>query len=128
MKLNRNAERRLHPRLEQKLPIRVAVNGYDFVTSTENVSCVGAYCHIDKYVPPFTKVMVRLSLPVRTSSGSKKYDVECKGVLVRTEDEKKGGFNVAIYFNEIKDSQRKKIEQYVSQFIPKESIAQKPAR
>ena len=128
MKLNRNAERRLHPRLEQKLPIRVAVNGYDFVTSTENVSCVGAYCHIDKYVPPFTKVMVRLSLPVRTSSGSKKYDVECKGVLVRTEDEKKGGFNVAIYFNEIRDSQRKKIEQYVSQFIPKESIAQKPAR
>ena len=128
MKLNRNAERRLHPRLEHKLPIRVAANGYDFVTSTENVSCVGAYCHIDKYVPPFTKVMVRLSLPVRTSSGSKKYDVECKGVLVRTEDEKKGGFNVAIYFNEIKDSQRKKIEQYVSQFIPKESIAQKPAR
>ena len=46
--------------------------------------------------------------------------LECKGVVVRTEDEEKGGFNVAIFFNEIKNPQKQKISQYLSQFIPKE--------
>lgn len=112
------AERRQYPRLEQQLPLKVIANGYDFVTTTQNVSCVGAYCRIAKYVPPFTKVMVKLSLPVKKDSGSKNYHLECKGVLVRTEDEPGGGFNIAIFFNEIRDDQRKKISEYINQFIP----------
>jgi hypothetical protein len=113
----RKQERREHPRIEQKLPIKVAADGYGFVTSTMNVSCVGAYCHINKYIPPFTKVAVKLSLPVATTAGKKNYTVECKGVLVRTEDEQKGGFNIAIFFNEINDDQKKKISQYLNQFL-----------
>lgn len=112
------AERRQHPRIEQTLPLQVAANGYDFTTTTQNVSCVGAYCCINKYVPPFTKVMVRLSLPVATSDGNKKYGVRCKGVVVRTEDESRGGFNIAIFFNEIKECERQKITQYINQFLP----------
>ena len=114
-------ERREHPRIDHRLPIKVAANGYDFATTTENISCVGAYCRIEKYVPPFTKVMVRLSLPVKTGNISKKYDVSCKGVLVRAEDEKSGGFNVAIFFNDITQGQRKIISRYVNQFLPKET-------
>ena len=49
-------EKRLHPRIAHELPLRIAVNGYDFSTSTHNISCVGAYCHLDKYMPPFTKI------------------------------------------------------------------------
>jgi hypothetical protein len=111
-------ERRLYPRVEQKLPIKVAANGYDFSTSTQNISCLGAYCHIDKYVPPFTKVMIRLNLPrkgVNRLSGS---EVECKGVVVRSLDEERGGFNIAIYFNAIKEAQRQKIADYLAQFLP----------
>ena len=116
---NKKAERRQYPRIEQVLPLKVAANGYDFATSTLNVSCLGAYCHIDKYMPPFTKVMVRLALPVSTLNGNKNYNVECKGVVVRSEDESRGGFNIAIYFNEIGGSQRHKISQYINQFLPK---------
>jgi hypothetical protein len=119
MTRNKKAERRQYPRIEQRLPLKVAANGYDFVTSTLNVSCVGAYCHIDRYMPPFTKVIVRLSLPISTVNGNKHYDVECKGVVVRSEDESKGGFNIAIYFNEIGDSQRHRISRYINQFLPK---------
>jgi len=118
-------EKRLHPRLNHRLPIKVVANGYDFSTSTHNVSCVGTYCHIEKYVPPFTKVMVRLALPVTSAEGSKNYDVECKGVIVRTDDENKGGFNIAIFFNQIRDGQRKKIAQYISQFLPQDTSATK---
>ncbi|MBU1090955.1 MAG: PilZ domain-containing protein [Candidatus Omnitrophica bacterium] len=110
-------ERRVHPRIEQRLALKVAVNGYDFITSTQNVSCVGAYCHINKYMPPFTKVMVKLDLPIIEQNRNKHLDLQCRGVVVRTEDASSGGFNIAIFFNHINDSQRNKISQYVSQFL-----------
>lgn len=115
------AERRQYPRIERQLPFRVVANGYDFVTFTQNVSCVGAYCRINKYVPPFTRVMVKLSLPVSQGSTDETLLVECKGVVVRTEDESSGGFNIAIFFNAINDSQRNKISQYLNQFLPQKS-------
>jgi len=110
-------ERRLHPRLDHKLPLNLAVNGYDFSTSTHNISCVGAYCHLDKYMPPFTKISVKLSMPHK-GQAHKNTIVECKGVVVRSEDEVKGGFNIAIFFNEMRDEQRKKISAYIKQFLP----------
>lgn len=118
---NTKAERRRYPRIEQKLPVNVAADGYGFATVTKNISCVGAYCHIDKYIPPFTKVAVRLTLPITLKSGDRVAFVECRGVIVRTEDETSGGFNIAIFFNDIKDSQRHKISQYINQFLPEES-------
>lgn len=111
-------EKRQYPRINKNLPLRIAANGYDFITTTQNVSCVGAYCHIDKYVPPFTKIMVKLSLPVVVDSKKRNYDVECKGVVVRTEDENEGGFNIAVFFNQIDERQRQKISEYISQFLP----------
>jgi len=110
-------ERRQFPRVEQKLPLKIAANGYDFATVTNNISCIGTYCHIDKYIPPFTKIAVRLTLPVTSRIQVKNYSVECKGVVVRTEDEISGGFNIALFFNDIKDSQRQKISQYINQFL-----------
>lgn len=110
-------ERRQHPRLDQQLPLDLAVDGYDFSTTTRNISSVGAYCHLDKYMPPFTKISVKLSLPSKDQPG-KNTVVECKGVVVRTEDEVNGGFNLAIFFNEMRNEQRKKIAQYISKFLP----------
>lgn len=114
-------ERRKYPRIEQRLPMRVLANGYDLATTTENVSCVGAYCHLEKYIPPFTKLAVKVSLPTPVKNGIKDVQVECRGVIVRTEDDGKSGFNVAIFFNGIGESQRKKISQYISQFLPEDS-------
>ena len=114
------AERRRYPRIEQRFPIKLAANGYDFATSTQNVSCVGTYCHITKYMPPFTRVLVKLTLSVSGDYGNKNYNVECKGVVVRTEDEARGGFNIAVFFNEINGEQKKKISEYISQFLSKE--------
>jgi len=111
------SERRKHLRVTQKLPIALSANGYDFTTTTQNISCVGAYCHIDKYVPPFTKVLVKMDIP----SASAKSNVVCHGVVVRTEDDRNKGFNVAIFFNAIRDAQRKKISRYISQLLSCES-------
>ena len=113
------AERRRYPRVEKKLPLNVAADGYDFVTSSQNISCVGVYCHVNKYIPPFTKIAVKIRLPKNSNVKTTECDVECKGVIVMTEDEKSGGFNIAIFFNEIKSSQRNKISCYLAQFLPK---------
>lgn len=112
------AERRRYPRIEKVLPIKIVADGYDFATCTQNVSCTGAYCHLDKYMPPFTKIAVRVTLPIADGDSLKTMDVECTGVIVRTEDDQKGGFNSAIFFNGIKAHQRKKISQYINQFLP----------
>jgi hypothetical protein len=120
--LNSGAERRQYPRLEKKLSFKLRANGYDFATTTENISCIGAYCHVNKYIPPFTKVAVKLTLPMRiTDTAGKKCKVESNGVIVRTEDAKSGGFNIAIFFNEIKDEQRQKISRYISQALSDKS-------
>ena len=111
-------ERREHPRLEQKLPVKVAASGYGFSTSTQNISCLGAYCKIEKYIPPFTRVSVKLTLPVKTKEEKKNYTLDCEGVIVRTEDKEKEGFNIAIFFNRINNSQRKVITEYINQFLP----------
>lgn len=108
------SERRQYPRINRQLPIKIAANGYNLSTSTQNVSCVGTYCHIDKYIPPFTRLMIKLALPI----GGKKSNVECKGVIVRSEDEANGGFNIAIYFNGINENHKKTISRYVNQFLP----------
>jgi len=119
MEYNRT-ERRRYPRIEKVLPIKIVADGYDFATSTQNVSCTGAYCHLDKYMPPFTRIAVRVTLPITDGDTMKTMDVECTGVIVRTEDDRKGGFNSAIFFNGIKEHQRKKISQYINQFLPQD--------
>ena len=120
-------ERREHPRLAQELPFKVAANGYDFSTTTQNISCAGAYCLIKKYIPPFTRVAVKLTLPVKTPVEAKNYTIDCQGVIVRTEDKEKEGFNIAIFFNRINNSQRKIITEYINQFLPHNSSAVVPS-
>jgi len=115
-----NSERRLYPRIQQSLPINLAADGYDFSTTTDNISCVGAYCKVDKYIPPFTKIAIKLCL-FMSGGKSRGLTAQCKGVVVRTEDDQNEGFNVAIFFNEIKDPEKQKIHRYISQFIPQSS-------
>jgi hypothetical protein len=112
-------ERRLYPRVDTVLPVKIAADGYAFASTTQNVSCVGAYCHLARYIPPFTRIAVKLTLPISRKDKVENSSVECSGVIVRTEDDAQGGFNIAIFFNEIKNTQRQKISHYISQFLPK---------
>jgi hypothetical protein len=107
------AERRQHPRINERLPFTLKAEGFDAVTETINLSCLGAYCQLDKRIPVMTHLEITLALP----RGEKKKEVEyieCRGVVVRVEE---GGsqfrrgsvYNTAIYFNEIEESERQKI-------------------
>jgi len=106
-------ERRIHPRIDHQLPLNVAFNEHAFTTNTQNLSCLGTYCRIDKYIPPFTRVRIKLDLPVN----NEKHNVECDGVVVRSDDDADGTFDIAIYFNRIQDHSRQKLTDYVSQHV-----------
>ncbi len=123
MKKINYAEKRQHPRADLTLPVQIAANGYGFETTTQNISAAGAYCCIDKYIPPFTRVAVKMTLPIVERNKKQDCNVECSGVVVRSVDHAKQGFNVAIFFNDIKESQRKKISHYINQFLPQASLA-----
>ncbi|MBN1913490.1 MAG: PilZ domain-containing protein [Candidatus Omnitrophica bacterium] len=116
--MKKGIERRRYPRFETELPLDLAVDGYAFRTTTENVSCIGAYCHLDKYLPPFTKIAIKLTLPIHGQNRLESSVIACNGVIVRTEDDAAGGFNIAIFFNEIREKQKQKISRYLSQFLP----------
>ncbi|MFH1441539.1 MAG: PilZ domain-containing protein [Candidatus Omnitrophota bacterium] len=120
MKKNKSKEidRRVDPRIYHELPLYIAANGYDFKTTTQNISCSGAYCQIKKYIPPFTKLAIKMTLPIKKNNKKEKIDIKCKGVIVRSDDTTKNGFNIAIFFNEISENQREKIAQYIHQYLP----------
>ncbi len=117
------SDKRLHPRVEKAFPVKIAVNGYDFTTNTENISRTGTYCRINKYIPPFTKVSIKLILKGMGPKKEHAVSVECKGVVVRSDDSPDGSFNIAIFFNDIKESECKKLAQYLSHLLENASMA-----
>ena len=110
-------ERRRYPRIEKELPLKIRTDEYDLVTQTKNLSCIGAYCAVDKYIPPLTKLSIILLLPLKTKNKNTNVKIQCKGVVVRTEGKPPEGFNIAIFFNEISPRDKDKIATYVSEHI-----------
>ncbi|MEK6715497.1 MAG: PilZ domain-containing protein [Candidatus Omnitrophota bacterium] len=114
MKLNRQDERRSHPRVETTLPLRIKNPEFDIVTSTKNISSVGAYCQVDRYLAPLTKLDIALVLNQQNNSNNNtnSIKVRCRGVVVRTE-QAIDKYNIAIFFNDIAEPEKEKINSFV---------------
>jgi c-di-GMP-binding flagellar brake protein YcgR len=110
-------ERRRYPRIKKILPLKVSTDEYDISTETHNLSCIGAYCTVDRYIPPMTKLSILLFLPKDKKDYTK---ISCKGVVVRTEKQSLKKYNIAIFFNEISESQKNKILKYTEKYLPKD--------
>lgn len=115
-------ERRRYPRTKERVPLKIK-NGVDIFTQTENISCIGAYCPIDSYISPMTKLKITLLLPLKVRDKIINKKVECRGVVVRTEKTQDHPYRIAIYFNQISRSDMQKINQYVDYHRQKEETA-----
>ena len=114
-------ERRQFPRLSKNVPIKLCGDDYDVVTETKNLSCIGAYCQVDKYFEPMTKLDIHLLLPLKKKEKIVTKKVSCRGVVVRVESQPAGeNFKIAIFFNEI----QKKDSKILSGFI--DAVSGKP--
>jgi hypothetical protein len=110
-------ERRRHPRINERVPFTIRSEDFDSVTETLNLSCLGAYCLLNKCLPLMMSLKITLALPRGGQAKAIDY-AECQGVVVRVEEaesHRQGGreYNTAIYFNEIEESQKRKIARLI---------------
>ncbi len=120
-KLN-DQERRRFARSASNLAIKLEDKEIDFVTETKNVSCIGAYCQVESYLPILTKLKITLLFPKQKGLKSAKH-IACEGTVVRVERSsdplESNKYNIAIYFNQISRSDMK----FVDAFVKKNSAS-----
>ena len=111
-------ERRSHPRIEKNVPLKIKDDQFDIVTETKNISCSGAYCIVNQYLSPMTKVAITLLIPIPKSDNKATIKkINCQGVVVRTEPNfqtKDGEYKIAIFFNQIGGKDMQDISSYVN--------------
>ena len=107
-------ERRRHKRIDSRLPLKLKEGDYDLITETKNVSCSGAYCEVNRYLPPLTKINVTLVFP---RAKGETETITCQGIVVRTDHMPySNGTNyycVAIYFSDINKADMSKLSAFV---------------
>ena len=116
---NNRLERRRSPRVKQQVPLKIRLDDYDLVGQTRDISCIGTYCTVNKYIPPFSIISIVLLLPLKINNRNRVCNMRCQGVVVRTEEnfENNKKYNIAIYFNRLNQSDKAKLLQYVQQYL-----------
>lgn len=110
-----SSERRRAPRVAERVKVTVHGDGPPLEAETKNLSATGAYCLVDRFVPPMTKLDLRFELP--QPSGHAR--VHCAGVVVRMDpvitQADRGRYHMAIYFTALSARNRQAITRYVQE-------------
>jgi hypothetical protein len=114
-------EKRRHPRIAKNLPLKLADAKSTFITETKNISRAGAYCKVKEIIPPLTKLAITLFVPSVQSKLNQDHKIKCEGVVVRTEPVVESGaikfYNIAIFFNHIREHDAQIIEKYIEWYL-----------
>ena len=122
--INIPKERRASTRLEKSIPLKICSDDFDIITETRNLSCAGAYCRINKHLDPMTRLKVHLLLPIKKRKKVITRNIACQGVVVRVEPQPGNDhFNIAIYFSDIEQKDRKTIAEYVDSMLACKKIS-----
>ena len=108
MNSSNKGERRRCPRIKREVPLKIRYDDYELVGQTHDISCIGAYCTVNKYIQPFSLISIILLLPLRIKNRSNILNIRCQGVVVRSEENQQNAknYNIAIYFNRLKNSDK----------------------
>ena len=111
-------ERREDPRLENNIPVKICQDGGDIVTETQNVSRSGAYCCVNQYIEPMTKLKIHLLLSFSKNEKSVTKKISCEGVVVRSEPAPDNGkYHIAVFFSDITKRDAECITDYVDMYL-----------
>ena len=111
-------DRRKDPRVLSEIPIKIFQEDGDILTETKNISRSGAYCRVNRYMSPMTKLRINLLLPVKQTGKIKTSKISCEGIVVRTEPiDGDTSYNAAIFFNNISQKDSDAIAQYVNNYL-----------
>ena len=108
-------ERRAAARIASRLPVAIGDGHGELLTQTENVSTLGAYCTVKRFLAPMTKLQIRLEVPGHPQPTP----VTCEGVVVRVDpvltNPTEARYQVAILFRDLSDRSRSVLAHYVQQ-------------
>ncbi len=111
-------ERRQAPRVDNNIPLKISSGDFDIVTESKNLSASGAYCLVDKQLSPMTKLNIQLLIPLKGKGKTIVKKVCCEGVVVRSQiHSNQESYQVAIYFSDIKEKDKKCITQYIDNLL-----------
>jgi len=113
------AERRSSPRVNKVLPVKVhvPVQDKDIVIHSKDISCNGAFCCTEQFIAPMTRLDITMLIPRQPHQDAIK--VCCKGVVVRIkEDPRTKMFTIGIFFSDIKEKERRKLEEFIANHLP----------
>jgi hypothetical protein len=112
-------ERRRSPRIKREIALTIKTDDYDVIGQTRDISSIGAYCTVNRYIPPFSLISIVLLLPGRANRRGGIADVRCRGVVVRSEEspQRSNEYNIAIYFDRLRRSDKAKLLEYVQRYL-----------
>ncbi len=106
-------ERRRELRATEHVPLAITDAGAVLTTETKNLSASGAYCTLDRFIAPMSKLQLTFELP----NGRRKTHIRCSGVVVRVEptiaNSERARYNIAVFFTELSDRDRTAIKRFV---------------
>ncbi|MBI3331126.1 MAG: PilZ domain-containing protein [Candidatus Omnitrophica bacterium] len=106
-------ERRQAPRVEERVWLALRGATTDLRAETKNLSTIGAYCVLDRFLAPMTKLRVEFELP----DGARRVRIRGEGAVVRVEpiidSAERGRYHVGIFFTEMSDENRAAISRFV---------------
>ncbi len=116
-KKNKYVEKRRQPRIKKCINVEIETNGSTITAESIDLSCIGVNCRVNKYIHVMTNLKIILALPSGDQEKEAEY-VECNGVVVRVEKASSKAdvdniYNMAIYFNEISESAKEKIANFL---------------
>jgi hypothetical protein len=106
-------EKRLHPRINERLTIRHAEPGGP-VLETINLSAGGMFCTSSEYIAPMTRMALQMRLPGSAAARP----IEGEAIVVRTEPSAQaappgGGYRIALYFSRLEEDDRKALQTFL---------------
>jgi hypothetical protein len=108
-------ERRGASRVAQRISLGLTDRGLAVAAETKNLSATGAYCTVDQFIAPMTKLELDVELP----DGSRRDRIRCTGVVVRVQpaivSPERGRYEIAIFFSDLSERDRAAIERFVRQ-------------
>jgi hypothetical protein len=111
------------PGVDLGVPVKIQAKDSSIVTETINITSSGAYCKTEKPLPLLSKVELTLLIPGHSRKNALDRKIECRGTVVRTHpvliDGKAQSYDVAIYFDELSQSDSRLISQYIEHRLPK---------
>lgn len=107
-------ERRRQPRVAAEIELRCEQGGRSGVARVRDISASGVRCVTDRAMPLMTQVGLILQVP---GAGAPR-EIVCRGAVVRSGPigaaSGPGGFETAIFFTDVTESDRVWLEEFVS--------------